>query len=240
MRFLNSTPGRTELLATGLAGFFGALLLFAGDMLMYGHWGSGLEFDTRSREIIASASTVRLHAAGLTAPLSLLGYLPGALHLYWRILPGRIGLRAVVAIGMALTFILAAAQHAVLGALALAQQAAAPVPEPNPVLNAVGAYVGFIHRAAEIVGYPTLLLLLVLVLLRKTTYPRWTALLNPGLLMLILVSPAAMHIPAPFGAILVGGFYNLPLCLFFLISIATLRNGAGPSCAGVVATVKPR
>jgi hypothetical protein len=37
MRFFNSTPGQNELVVTGLAGFLGALLLFAGDMRMYGH-----------------------------------------------------------------------------------------------------------------------------------------------------------------------------------------------------------
>jgi hypothetical protein len=71
-----------------------------------------------------------------------------------------------------------------------------------------------------VVGYPTMLLLFTLILFKQTTYPRWTALMNPGLLMLI--SPVAVHIPAPFGAAIVGGFYNLTLSLFFLVSLLTL------------------
>jgi len=219
VKIANSEPGPKELLATGLAGLLGALLLFAGDMLMYGHWGSGMEFETRHRQVIANASTLRLFAAGLMGPLSLLGYLAGALHVYWRLLPGRYGLRAMVAIGLAATFILGAAEHVVLGAVAFAGRAGAAVPEAKPVLIALSSYLGFIYRAAEVVGYPTMLLLFALVLLKKTTYPRWTALLNPGLLM--LVSPLADHLPAPVGAVIVGGFYNLTFCVFFLVSIVT-------------------
>ena len=78
-----------------------------------------------------------------------------------------------------MTFVLAAAEHVVLGAVALAGRAGAVVPEAKPVLVAMSSYLGFIYRSTEVVGYPTLLLLLALVLLKKTTYPRWTALLNP-------------------------------------------------------------
>jgi hypothetical protein len=84
---------------------------------------------------------------------------------------------------------------------------------------------GCIYRSIEVVGYPTMLLLFALVLFKQTTYPRWTALLNPGLLMLI--SPLAVHIPSPVAAVIIGGFYNLTFCIFFQISLATCRSIPG-------------
>ena len=68
MQNINPSPGRKEVLATGLAGPLGAFLLFAGDMLLYGRLGSGMEFDTRGRQGIVNASSLRLFAAGLLGP----------------------------------------------------------------------------------------------------------------------------------------------------------------------------
>jgi hypothetical protein len=62
-------------------------------------------------------------------------------------------------------------------------------------------------------------MLLGLVLLGKTWYPRWTALANPAVLMLL--SPLADRTPAPFGAVLSGGFTNLSIAVFFLVSLCT-------------------
>jgi hypothetical protein len=62
-------------------------------------------------------------------------------------------------------------------------------------------------------------LLIGLVLTRNAWYPRWTAFVNPGLL--ILLSPLTAKIPSPLGSILVGSSANLSIALFFLVSVAT-------------------
>jgi hypothetical protein len=61
--------------------------------------------------------------------------------------------------------------------------------------------------------------LIGLVILGKTWYPRWTVLANPATLMLL--SPLAERTPAPFGAVLAGGFTNLSIAVFFLVSLWT-------------------
>jgi len=68
-------------------------------------------------------------------------------------------------------------------------------------------------------GYLGAVLLLGLVLLGKTWYPRWTALANPA--VLVVLSPLADRAPAPLGAVLSGGFTNLSIALFFLVSVLT-------------------
>lgn len=47
--------------------------------------------------------------------------------------------------------------------------------------------------------------------------------------LLMLISPRAVHIPAPVGAVIVGGFYHLTFCVCFLVSLITCdRMGSVP------------
>jgi len=62
------------------------------------------------------------------------------------------------------------------------------------------------------------------VLVGRTLYPRWMVLSNPAVVMLF--SPLAERAPQPFGAILVGGFTNLSIALFFAVSILATWRGA--------------
>ena len=59
-------------------------------------------------------------------------------------------------------------------------------------------------------------------LFRKNIYPRWTVLANFGLLSLL--EPLAARTPAPVGAILVGGFTNRCITVFFLVSVTSTWN----------------
>jgi hypothetical protein len=63
------------------------------------------------------------------------------------------------------------------------------------------------------------------VLFAKTWYPRWTVVANPA--VLAVLSPLADRAPAPFGAVLSGGFTNLTIALFFLVSVGTTWKRAG-------------
>jgi putative effector of murein hydrolase LrgA (UPF0299 family) len=59
-------------------------------------------------------------------------------------------------------------------------------------------------------------LLLYAVLAGKSLFPRWTALVNPALIFLL--QPLAVFIPAPIGLIVVGGYINLVMSLFFMVA----------------------
>jgi hypothetical protein len=60
-----------------------------------------------------------------------------------------------------------------------------------------------------------------LVIAKKSLYPRWTLIANPGVALLILTG--AIYLPSPFGAILVCGTTNLSIATFFAASIWTTR-----------------
>ena len=84
----------------------------------------------------------------------------------------------------------------------------------------------------EALGAVGVLLILILVLLGKTHYPRWTAIANPA--VVLCLEPLASRVPSPIGSILVGGATNLSLAVFFLVCVATTwkrsaQTGVEPS-----------
>jgi hypothetical protein len=83
----------------------------------------------------------------------------------------------------------------------------------------VNSYWDLAYNLGAVPGYFGAVVLMALVLLGKTWYPRWTALSNPA--ALILLSPLADRAPAPFGSVLSGGFTNLSIATFFLVSVCT-------------------
>jgi len=73
------------------------------------------------------------------------------------------------------------------------------------------------YNLAAVPAYIGAILLLFVVVFRRSIYPRWTALANFGLLSLL--APFAERVPEPVGAIVVGGFTNLSIAVFFLVSV---------------------
>lgn len=194
--------------------------MFTGDMFLYGHWGSGAGFIHHYKTIIADASTLRLYIAGALGPVASLFYLMGAHHIYLRLQPSPSLLRRITSIAFAATFVVAGAVHAVWGAYALVLRALAHGQAGAELETITGDYLQLFFRMAEVVGYPGAVLLLFQVLTRRTTYPRWTAILNPGIVM--LAAPVLTYLPGPIGAPVVGGLFNLAFVVFFLMSLATM------------------
>lgn len=214
---------RRQYLLTAAAGLLGALLMFTGDMFLYGHFGSGAEFISRYKAVIAGASTLRLYIAGALGPAAATFYLIGAYHLYLRLQPARPLLRFVTSLAFGVMFVIAGAVHAVWAAYALVVRGVAQGQASVDLENIMAAYLDLVYTMAEVVGYPAALLLFFLVLTRRTTYPRWSAVLNPGLLL--LASPVLTYLPSPIGAPFVGGLFNLAFVLFFTLSLATSEGG---------------
>jgi hypothetical protein len=219
------TISRRELLFTAAAGLVGALLMFAGDMLLYGHFGSGANFISRYKTVIEEASALRLYIAGALGPIAAIFYLIGARHLHLRLAPAKPFLRVVTSFAFVATFVIAGAVHAVWAAYALVLRGAAHGQASVDLQTVVGDYLQLLFRIAEVVGYPAALLLFILVLTRQTAYPRWSAVLNPGLLM--LASPLMTFLPGPIGAPVVGGFFNLSFVVFLVLSLATKQKKNG-------------
>ncbi len=90
------------------------------------------------------------------------------------------------------------------------------------MLAALRRYWEIAYDLAAVPAYFGAILLAIVVVLGKSLYPRWTVLANFGVLSLL--APLAERASAPLGAILVGGFTNLSIAVFFLVSVISTWN----------------
>jgi hypothetical protein len=205
----------------GLVGLAGALLFFAGDMLFYGYFGDGASFHQGMIETVQRDSVQRLVAGGLVGPIAALLCMVGFWHVRANVVTRSPRLGQLMFFAFIALMVVGSATHALWTVKGLAIKyctgnLSAPCPE---LLAATQDYWKLLYEMAEIPGYLGSLLLLVLVLLGRTSYPRWTAIANPG--VLLVASYLAELVPAPLGAVLVGGSTNLSIATFFLVSVAT-------------------
>jgi len=213
---------RTRRLA-GLCGLAGALLFFVGDILFYGHLGSGANFPEGMIATVTRASQQRLFAGGLVGPLAGCLCIVGFWHVYLNIRPAHVLVARLVLILFSVLMVAGSAVHTLWTAKGLALKYCYGQGDPcSDLLMASKSYWALAYNLGAIPGYLGAALLFGLVLLGKTYYPRWTVIANPAVLMVL--SPLADRVPAPLGAILVGGFTNLSIAIFFLVSVATAWN----------------
>lgn len=205
---------------TGLAGVAGALLFFAGDMLFYGHWGSGAKFHEGMIEVLRNGSLTRLFVGGLVGPIAACLCLIGCWHVRGNIINRSPLIGRIVFFALAAMMVIGSALHSLWVPRGLAikysDQVAPVAPE---LIAALKDYWSLAFKMAEVPAYVAAILLLVVVLLGKSRYPRWTAVANFGVLSFL--APLAERIPASLGAVVVGGFTNLSIAVFFIVSVAS-------------------
>lgn len=212
----------------GLLGLAGALLLAAGDQCLYFAAVSGTDFLHGLRGIVAAAPTGRVLFGASLAPIAALLYLAGFWHVYTRLRTRHPRFAATIATGLALCLLTGTAYHALWGAKALTMKAtlgATATTQPAMVAleTQLHAYAANVYLIAEIVGYPSAVLLAIMVASGRSDYPRWLALLTPAI-PLVILQLVAPYTPAPFGSLVVGSASNLSFALFFAASLATLRK----------------
>jgi hypothetical protein len=203
---------------TGLSGVAGAVLFFCGDMLFYGHWGPGAKFHEGMLQVLREGSLRRLFVGGLVGPLAACLCLVGCWHVRRNLISRSPFVGRVAFLALAATMVIGSAVHALWVPRGLAMKYSdAPTGGAPELITALKDYWYSAFQMAEVPAYIAAILLLILVLLGRSLYPRWTALANFGLLSLL--APLAERVPSPLGAVLVGGFTNLSIALFFLVSV---------------------
>jgi len=213
---------RTSRLA-GLAGLAGALLIFCGDMLFYGHFGAGATFHEGMQRVVREAPLARLFAGGLLGPLAACLCIIGFWHVGQNITPRSPLLGRLVFYTLASMMVAGSAVHALWVPRSFATKYELPLTAHAPELfAALRRYWELAYDLAAVAAYIGAILLLLVVLLGRSNYPRWTVLANFGLLLLL--EPLASQVPSPLGAVLVGGFTNLAIAVFFLVSVLSTWN----------------
>ena len=208
---------------TGATGLAGALLFFCGDMLFYGHWGAGDTFKEGMLTVLRQGSLARLFTGGLLGPVAACLCIIGFWHVRQNIVPRSPLLGRVVFYALAAMMVAGSALHALWVPRGLAIKYSDTVgPYAPELIAALRRYWEIAYDLTAVPAYLGAIVLAILVVLGKSLYPRWTVLANFGLLSLL--APLAGRIPAPLGAILAGGFTNLSIATFFLVSLVSTWN----------------
>jgi hypothetical protein len=218
---MTNQPSDHQRRLAGAAGVFGALLFFAGDMLFYGHLGPGAGFHEGMLATVRNASLARLFAGGLVGPVAACLCIVGFWHVYLNVRPPAARVGQVMLAAFFVLMVFGSAIHTLWSAKGLAIKYCYGNDDAgcHALMQAINSYWNLAYNIGAVPGYAGALLLIALVLFGKTWYPKWTILANPAALMLL--SPLAGRAPAPFGAILAGGFTNITIAIFFLVSLWT-------------------
>jgi hypothetical protein len=206
---------------TGIAGLCGALLFFAGDMMFYGHLGSGAGFHQGMIATVRNASLARLYAGGLVGPLAACLCIVGFWHVFLNVRPSHARIGRVMFVAFALLMVSGSAIHTLWTTKGLALKYCYGDDDAacRAIVQAINQYWDIAYYFGAVPAYFAFIVLAGLVLFGRTWYPRWVVLSNPA--VLLLFSPLADRAPAPFGAVLSGGFTNLSIAIFFAVSIWT-------------------
>jgi len=213
---------------TGLAGVAGALLMFSGDMFLYGGFYGGAEFREISRRIMSEIPLLRLMIGGAIGPVAAMLYTIGFWHVYLALKEGGKKIAKIVFSGFVSMIIIGGAYHSGFVNIGLVLRAKNSVNETDlkiikTLFIQVLDYLHLLYNISFVFGLVGTILFLYLILFKKTKYPKWIILLTPTLLL--LTSHIATYLPAPVGGIIYGGYINLSFLLFFCVSIIILWNG---------------
>lgn len=207
----------------GVAGLLGALLLAVGDQCLYFAPVSGAAFNSNILAVAASAPIRRALFGAELAPIAALLYLAGFAHVCAHVRERQPLLAALIWVGLALCILAGSIYHALWGAKILVLHASAlPVAGVTALYAQLHDYAAVVYWISEITGYPAILLLAIVIILRRSDYPRWFCLFLPAVPFLILqwLTP---FVPAPLGSLIGGSAANLSFALFFAVSLVLTR-----------------
>jgi hypothetical protein len=203
------------------AGCLGAAILFAGDMLYYGRWGSarGLSDDIWN-SIMAAVPVWRHHLGSITGPVGGGLTLIGVVGL-WACCRRAAPRLAAIMLGSFYIFeLFALLQHGIYGPIGFAlrycggrSEAVVQIFKLEGLLLPVMKYSYYIGVAIWI----------GLTLWKKANVPRWTVLLCPALITGRLDS-LIVYVPAPLGFPLYGGWGNVVDIIWFSVLALTYKN----------------
>jgi hypothetical protein len=202
----------------GLVGILGSLLLFIGDMFLYGYFGGARGFNDTIQIVAQNESQVRLFIGGLLGPIGAMLYIAGFWHVYLNTKGHSRSVSLIVFISLTCMMMFGGAYHAIWTVrMLLFKFPSASVDASNLFIASFNRYFNALFIISASIGYIGGIFLLFLVLFHKSSYPRWTAVVNPGILLPL--APLAKQAPSPFGSILYGGYINIVFFIFFSFSV---------------------
>lgn len=203
----------------GISGILGGLLLFTGDMLFY--------YDASNTNLklnMGNASDNRIIASGITALLSSWLYILGLGQVYYAFRPTKTLIRNIVVISFGGILISYGVVHAAYVAIAATAKLSI---QYELDMGSATALASKTNQMLRLLVYPVFAVLSVLfinqVWKRKTLYPRWMILFFP-LIPFLFQGLISKLLSDSLWVIIVGGYLNLILVIFFTASTIALWN----------------
>ena len=204
------------LLTTLWIGLAGALLMFAGDMLLYytpedfacGPKSSAEERINAIIDVMKELPAGRVMAGGMIGPIAAFLYCIGFYHIVLMTNEQTYTLAMAAFLLSCFGIIIGGAYHSHCAYLGLLGDDGG-----RNALNAAMKYfqkMPLILYAGEGIGF---LLLIFLIVTGKTVLPRWIFLLSPG--MLFMLKPAFSRLPKGARVIILGGWMNLISVIYY-------------------------
>lgn len=219
---MHNQPEERKPALTGalLAGILGSLLMYSGDLLLYG--------DTTLAEItpesvvatMRSLDSIRVIAGGAVGPFAALLYCIGFYGVSRLVRPERQVLRTAVFLLFCLGVIYGGAYHSQFPHLAFA------VSENGMgTIAATSDYINLLSLGA-FAPWALASILFQYAVMRGRTFCRKRAALLAPLPLALLIIPM-MKLPAPFLVLVAGGWYSLMFTVFFAVCLAEARYSGG-------------
>lgn len=203
----------------GLFGILGGLVLFAGDMLFYYD-----PIETNLKVNMGNASEMRIIMSGIAALFATWFYLLGLGQVYYAFKPSSTTVRNIVILSFAGILIAFGIVHAAYVAIAVTAKLAVQNQLDIETATALALKTNQILR---LFVYPIFALLSITfiyqVLKRKTLYPRWVIFFFP-LIPFLFQSIIGKTLSGSVKTIIMGGYLNLIIVLFFAASTIALWN----------------
>jgi hypothetical protein len=202
------------------AGCLGAVILFAGDMLFYGEWGSARVWSyDYFLSMMAKVAPWRLYLGAITGPIGVGFWLLGAVGLWYSCRRAIPWLAMVMLACISIMALLTLLQHGIFGPMGFASRFCGPnndtvgqIIKLNDLLITLMTPFAYIYAAIWI----------FLTLWKKSGVPRWTVLLVP--LITNRLEKVAFWVPAPLGLPLWDGWSNVVLASWFAVLALTYKN----------------
>lgn len=212
-------------------GCLGAAILFAGDILFYGEWGSARVWShDYFLSMMAQVAPWRHHLGSITGPIGVGFWLLGAVGLWSCCRRASPRLAAVMLASIYIVELLILIQHGNFGPLGFAirfcgrnSDAVVQMLKLDSTLIALMTPFAYIKAAIWI----------FLTLRKKAGVPRWTILSCP-LLITSRLDFALVYVPAPLSLPLWDGWWNIVDIVWFAVLALTYKEKEIESC-GVIA-----
>jgi hypothetical protein len=215
------------LIALGVAGLSGPLLMFGGDMLLYYRDVSSEYFAQHIAEIMGEHDFMRMTLGGLAGPVGAVLYMAAFLLAVLLIKPNHPVSRVGIFVLFALMMTIGGAYHSHFPLMGFHAEAvlngALPQSDAIPGVGREPADYLFVFLYSYLgLGLLAWIWFGFLVVTGQTYLPRWAIVLTP--FILFWVSDFMTALPQPWNVVIAGGWYNISyLPMFSLLLLTAAR-----------------